>query len=59
MANCPHCGESVDARFEHLSRIEGGGKTGGEYATFQLVCPACEAILGGAIMSKAENNSFL
>jgi endogenous inhibitor of DNA gyrase (YacG/DUF329 family) len=59
MAHCPHCGESVDARFEHLSRVSGGEQSGGEHATFQVVCPSCGAILGGAIMSKSERRSLL
>jgi hypothetical protein len=59
MATCPHCETSVDAQFEPLKRVKGGQLSDSEYATFQLVCPACDRILGGAIMTKTESKSLL
>jgi predicted RNA-binding Zn-ribbon protein involved in translation (DUF1610 family) len=58
MPSCPHCGESVDAKFQPLRTTGSAELSSGEYVTFQVVCPECDAILGGAIMSKVEDRSI-
>lgn len=54
MGRCPHCDATVDAAFEligerHVSDVKD--------ARFQLVCPNCDAILGGAVLTKTEDSS--
>jgi hypothetical protein len=56
MGRCPHCETTVEADFEFVGQTK-SGRSGGQYANFQVVCPNCEAILGGAIMSKVESSS--
>jgi hypothetical protein len=53
MGRCPHCDTTVDANFELI-----GERTGANVmdARFQLTCPNCDAILGGAILSKTEDS---
>jgi hypothetical protein len=53
MGRCPHCDATVEAEFELIGQRAGASVTD---ARFQLVCPSCDAILGGAVLSKQDNS---
>lgn len=53
MGRCPHCDATVEAEFELIGQRAAADITD---ARFQLVCPSCDAILGGAVLSKNEDS---
>jgi len=53
MGRCPHCDTTVDAQFELIGERTGANA---KDARFQLTCPSCDAILGGAVLSKMEDS---
>jgi len=53
MGRCPHCDATVEAEFELIGERTGSQVTD---AQFQLICPSCDAILGGAVLSKTEES---
>ncbi|MFB6183953.1 MAG: hypothetical protein ABEI96_05305 [Haloarculaceae archaeon] len=56
MGRCPHCEQTVDAQFEFLGKRSGSDSSD---AKFQVVCPNCDCILGGTILSKIETSGGL
>jgi hypothetical protein len=53
MGRCPHCDTTVEAEFELIGERSTGNVMD---ARFQMTCPSCDAILGGAILSKIEDS---